>query len=141
MAESKEVIHEQQSGTTPSGKQVTREKTQVVSSEVEKQTQVWTANRIVYYVFGFIQVLLGFRFVLKALGANPISPFVSLIYSMSEPFVRPFHGMFRPAVTQGIETQSVWELSTLIAFFVYAIVATGIVGLIRILTAQEDNEV
>lgn len=90
------------------------------------------AKNIVYYILGVLEVLLAFRLVFKLLGANPKSPFVSFIYSVSQAFLAPFNGIFRSAVTKGIEAQSILEPTTIIAMIVYAILAWGIVKLIEI---------
>lgn len=90
------------------------------------------AKQIVYYVLGVLEVLFAFRLVFKLLGANPQSPFVSLIYSVSQVFLAPFSGIFPSAVTKGLETQSVLEPSTIIAMIVYAVLAWGVIKLIEI---------
>ena len=88
--------------------------------------------KIVYYILGVFEVLFAFRLVFKLLGANPENTFVSFIYSVSKPFLSPFTGIFRSATTEGIEAQSVLELTTIIAMIVYAVIAWGIVKLIEI---------
>ncbi len=90
------------------------------------------ARRIVYYILGVLEVLFAFRLIFKLLGANPQSPFVSFIYSVSQAFLSPFTGIFRSTVTKGIEAQSVLEPTTIIAMIVYALIAWGIVKLIEI---------
>lgn len=97
------------------------------------------ATRIVYYILGVLEVLLAFRLIFKLLGANPQSPFVSLIYSVSEAFLIPFNGIFRSAVTKGIEAQAVLEPTTIIAMIVYAIMAWGIVKLIEISKPHQNT--
>jgi hypothetical protein len=139
MAQTQEVIRERSTGVTPGGKSVVREKTAVSSPEAEDRITVWSLNRLVYYIAGVIETLLLFRFMLKILGANPGSPFVSFIYSLSGMFVAPFRGIFRTAVAEGIETSSVFEPATLFAFLVYLVVASGIVQLIKIMTATPEE--
>lgn len=95
-------------------------------------------RKIVYYILGLVEALLAFRLVFKLLGANPGSDFVSLIYTVSKGFLIPFNGIFRSAVTQGIETKSVLEPTTIIAMIVYALIAYGIVKLIKILQKSND---
>lgn len=90
------------------------------------------ARKIVYYISGVLETLLACRLILKLLGANPQSTFVSIIYSVSQALLLPFAGIFRSAVTKGIETQSVLESGTIIAMIVYALVALGIIKLIEI---------
>ena len=97
------------------------------------------ARRIVCYIAGVLEVLLACRFVLKLLGANTQSIFVSIVYSVSQIFLYPFSGIFRSAVTKGIETKSVFEPGTIIAVIVYALVAWGIVKLIEIIKASRKT--
>jgi len=99
----------------------------------------FTAGRVVYYIFGILEVLLAFRLVFKLLGANPNSGFVSFIYSISQVFLVPFTAIFRSAVTQGIETKAVLEPSIVIAMIVYALIAWGIVKLIIIMRGQNED--
>lgn len=119
-------------------REVIRERS-VSSPEVEKATSVWSLNRLIYYIVGVIEVLLVFRFTLKILGANPVSPFVSFIYTLSGIFVAPFRGIFRSAVAEGLETTSVLEASTVFAILVYLVIAVGIVELVKIITATESD--
>ncbi len=97
-----------------------------------------TAEYVVYYIFGALEILLAFRLVLKLAGASTLSGFVRFIYSITGIFTVPFQGIFHPAVTQGIETTAVLEPSTLVAIVVYAILAWGIVQLIRISSKEQQ---
>lgn len=94
-------------------------------------------QRIVYYVLGVLEVLLAFRLVFKLLGANPASPFVAFIYSLTQIFLYPFMGIFPTAVTKGLEAQAILEPTTIIAMIVYAVIAWGIVKLIGIMKETE----
>ncbi len=140
MAQTQEVVHERQAGVTPMGKQITREKTQVVSPEAEKYVAIWSLSRLVFYLFGLIETLLVFRFVLKILGANSRSSFVGFIYQLSSVFEAPFRGIFRTAVAEGLETAAVLEPSTIVAILVYLVVAVAVVSLIRIVTATREED-
>ncbi len=139
MVQTREVVRERQVGMTPSGKRIERETTAVSSPEAEDVVAVWSLNRLVYYIAGVVETLLAFRFVLKIMGANQGSPFVSFIYTVSGMFVAPFRGIFRSAVTEGIETMSVFEPATLFAVLVYGVLAVGIVKLVNIMTATETD--
>ena len=96
-----------------------------------------TGGYIVYFIFGVLEILLAFRFVLKFAGANPSSGFVDFIYSVSRIFVLPFNGIFHTSLAQGSETTSVFEPSTLVALIVYILVAWGIVKLINISSGKQ----
>lgn len=86
--------------------------------------------RIVWFVAGVIIALLAFRFVLALLGANPSNGFANFIYDASHPFVAPFFGLFSyNNINYGV---SRFEIYTLVAIAVYAVIAWGIVALINI---------
>ena len=106
--------------------------TDIVVAPEENATSSQTVEYWVYFAFGVLEVLLAFRLVLKIMGASISSWFVGAIYNITRFFVMPFEGIFRRGFTEGIETTSVLEPSTVTAIIVYAIVAWGIVKLIRI---------
>ncbi len=95
-----------------------------------------TAGYVIYFILGIIEVLLVFRFVLKFTGANPLSAFVSLIYSLSQLLIAPFMGIFPQATTQGAVTTAVFEPATIVAMIVYAVLAWGILQLVLILSRR-----
>lgn len=99
---------------------------------VEKKIELKSLipERVVYYMLGILEVLLGFRFLFKLFGANPESGFVSFIYSVSGVFVSPFTTIFMSQPTPGIDTEAIMEFGTIIAMIVYALIAWGVVKLI-----------
>ena len=105
----------------------------------ERATNSQTVEYLVYFFFGALEVLLAFRLVLKLMGANVASAFVGLIYGLTGIFILPFEGIFRRGFTQGIETTSVLEPSTLVALIVYAVLAWGIVKLLRVLSGEQQK--
>jgi len=86
---------------------------------------------IVGLVFGVIETLLGFRLVFKLMGANPGNDIVSGIYKVTQYIVSPFESIFSKVKTEGIETTSVFEPATLIAILIVALIAWGVMKLIR----------
>lgn len=104
----------------------------------DKVTGTQTTGRVVYYIFGILEVLLAFRLVFKLAGASQGSAFVSFIYRITRIFILPFEGIFRRGVTQGIETTSVLEPSTLVAIIVYGLLAWGIVKLINVVSRDKE---
>ena len=138
MPQTNVVVQEKSVGVTPAGKSVVREKTEVSSPREESVVMV---VRLVFFVVGVVEVLLGFRFILKLLGANPGSGFVTFIYSLSEIFVLPFRGIFHGDVVPGNETRGLLEPSTLVAMLVYLVVAVGIIELVKIVTKTDEEEV
>jgi hypothetical protein len=97
-----------------------------------------TFEYLVYFFFGALEIFLVFRLVLKLMGASIGSAFVGFIYGLTGLFIVPFEGIFRRGFSQGIETTSVLEPATLAAIVVYAVVAWGIVKLIRIFSGEKQ---
>ena len=97
-----------------------------------------TIEYIVYFLFGMLEILLVFRFLLKLSGASATSGFVDFIYGLSGAFTWPFEGIFRSLFGQGVETTAVFEPSTLVAIAVYAVIAWGIVSLVAILSGEKQ---
>lgn len=105
-----------------------------VHTEVRRPIEV-VLSRLVMWVFGVVEVLIAIRFVFKLLGASGKSPFVQFIYTTSAIFMAPFEAIFK---TQRVEG-SVFELSALVAIAIYALIAWGIVALIRAVTPREQS--
>lgn len=103
-------------------------------------TSYQTAGYLVYFVFGLLEILLAFRFVFKLLGANPSTGFVDFIYNLSAISVAPFAGIFNTSLAKGDATTSIFEPATLVALIVYAVVAWGIVALIRVVSGRQQTE-
>lgn len=104
-----------------------------------KASSSQTIGYLIYFIFGALEILLAFRLILKLTGANSGSAFVDLIYSLSGLFVLPFAGIFRTAVSQGVETTAVLEPATLVAIVVYAVLAWGIAQLATILSGKTQQ--
>jgi len=110
------------------------------NKRIDSDKPIWfiKTKYAIYYILGLIEVLLLFRFMFKLLGANPNNGFVSFLYSLAGIFIAPFTGIFNSYVSQGLSAKSILEPATLIAMIVYAVIAWGIVGLIRI-KAEKDG--
>jgi len=91
-----------------------------------------TTEYLVYYFFGALEILLAFRLVLKLAGASMYSEFVKMVYGVTGIFTWPF--------AQGVETSSVLEPATIVALIFYAIIAWGIVKLVRISSGEKQPE-
>lgn len=105
------------------------------SSTKSKVSDSETTERIIYFIFGFIEVLLAFRLVLKVTGASLSSGFVSGIYGLTGVFSMPFDGIFRKGTASGMT----FEPGTLIAIIVYALLAWGIVKLLQAFSGEEQE--
>lgn len=124
----RKVVETTSTNPSPTGG-ITNETTQRVETSVGGKT---TAINAVWYVYGFIAVLLAIRFILKLLGANSDSGFVEFTYSISGIFSVPFDSVFGVTTAQAGSTQSVFEPSILVALAVYALVAWGATKLLML---------
>jgi hypothetical protein len=88
---------------------------------------------VIWWIVGFVDILLAIRFVLKLLGGSTVSGFVTFMYDITQPLVAPFHGIFNTAV-QG---RSVLEPESLVAIAIYSLIGWGIVSLIRMMTRRQ----
>ncbi len=98
------------------------------SSNSPSTKPLYRGTQIVWYILGLIEILLAFRFVLKFLAANPDAGFSSFIYAVTYVFAAPFLSVFRITQIAG----SVVEWTTILAMFVYWVIAYGIVKLLLI---------
>ena len=92
------------------------------------------AQRVIWFIVGVINTIIGLRFVLLLFGANRDVPFTDFIYSISEPFVAPFAGMFG----QPVYGKAVFELSSLFAMLIYTLIGIGIAKALTLARPQDE---
>ena len=100
----------------------------------EQRNFVVRLTQMVWLLFGILEALIGLRVILKLIAANPNSPFAALVYNASSLFVWPFSGLTRTPAAEGM----VLDIPSIIAMFVYALVAWVIVRLIWIVLDRPD---
>lgn len=91
----------------------------------------------VYLVFGIVEALIAIRFVLRLLGANPNAGFAEFIYGVTAPLVAPFVGLFGSPSAGG----SVFELTSVVALIVYALVAWLVGRLVWLMFGESRSAV
>ena len=94
-----------------------------------RREQTIKIQKGIYLLFGILEGLLGIRFVLGLLGANPAAGFAQFIYSITQPFLAPFIGLFGTARSGG----SVFDVSILVAIVIYALIAWVLVKIVGLL--------
>jgi len=82
--------------------------------------------------FGVLNGLVGLRFMLKLMAANPANPFASLVYFITTPFLWMFQNITSTPSFNGI----VIEFFSLIAIVVYSLIGWIIIQLMWILFAR-----
>jgi uncharacterized membrane protein len=85
-------------------------------------------DRILYTLLAILEILLGLRFVLKLIAANPASGFSVFIYGVTGLFLAPFNALVGTPKVGG----SVIEVTTLIAMAVYALLFWVLARVIQI---------
>ncbi len=111
------------------------------TKEYGQTKTLFHAYQIIWYIFGFIEIVLAFRFVLKLLGANPEAGFTKFVYGVSSPFAGPFLNIFHASANQGVETTSFFEWSTLVAAVVYVVTTWGLIKIFKLGKPTDPNEV
>ena len=106
-----------------------------VHTEIRRPVEA-VVSTIVMFVFGVIEVLIAIRFVLTLLGANAEAGFVKFVQGFSGIFMAPFVAIFN---TQSVEGAT-FEWSALVAIAVYALIAWGIVALVRAASPRRHAE-
>lgn len=131
MAEVKKTVTTSQNDSVnETGAQVSQE-TRKVGTEVTGDNKSTLTNGI-WYLVGFIEIILMFRFVLKLLGANPSNGFVDFIYAVTGVLTAPFDSIFDVAKQQAGDVSSVFEPSILVAAAIYALIGWGVVKLLNL---------
>jgi YggT family protein len=97
---------------------------------VNRNAPIILLTRLIWLILGFVQAVIGLRVVLRLLAADPANPFASFIYNLSAYFVWPFVGMIEDPAFNG----SALEVTSIIAMFIYLLVAWGLVELIWLIT-------
>lgn len=119
----------------PNGSTASIDRRSQVHTEVRRPIEA-VLSRVVMFVFGVIEVFIALRFVLTLFGANAEAGFVEFVYNVSDVFMAPFNAIFS---TQSVEGAT-FEWSALVAIAVYALIAWGLVSLIRALTPRRHSE-
>lgn len=89
------------------------------------------AAKIAYAVLMCFEGILGLRFVLKMVNASSERAFTRLIYRLSDHILRPFAGIGTSPIIIG---RLLVDVPTLIAIFLYLILALILVELIKALS-------
>ena len=102
-----------------------------VQSEPDREFRIFTfkATELVWLLFGGLEVLLGLRFALKLIAANPASPIAALIYAITDLFLFPFSGLTVTPSAGGM----VLEIPTLFAMLIYALIGWAFERLIWVI--------
>ena len=91
---------------------------------------LYYARRIISLLFGILFVLLIVRMVLLLLVANPGNQIVDFVYSVTEPFVAPFRGIFQ--FDQVVSGDATLDIAALVALVGWLLIYLLIMAILRI---------
>jgi hypothetical protein len=104
--------------------------TQVVEDNNQgRRLVVGRVAQLIWLAFGVLISLLGLRFLLKLIAANPANPFANLVYDFTDLFLWPFWGIAGTPSVEGM----VLEIPVIIAILVFALAGWVIVRLVWLL--------
>jgi YggT family protein len=121
---------------TPTPTTVYETETTTSHPSAVRRTQVFTIQQVIYLLFGLLEGLLGIRFVLGLLGANPGAGFAQFIYGITSPFLAPFVGLFGEPRFEGM----IFEWNALVAILVYAMLAGLLVKVLTIVLGNRQSD-
>lgn len=121
----------QQRGTTEAGSTAAAGQSR---SERRRRTLA-KATQIIWLVTGILEALIGIRFILRLLAANPQAGFARFIYGITSVFLVPFIPLFEDPSANGW----VLEVSSLVAMLVYALAAWGVVRVMWVTLEEEPR--
>jgi uncharacterized protein YggT (Ycf19 family) len=88
-------------------------------------------RRVLALLFGILAVLIGLRIVLLLLVANQQNAIVDFVYSVTEPFVAPFRGVFAISeVSPG--GASVFDVAALVALIGWLLIYLLLTAILRL---------
>jgi hypothetical protein len=101
-----------------------RKEVRTVQQESEREDRIFTfkVTQLIWLLLGLLEALIALRIGLKLIGANPVSPIVTLIYGFTSLFLFPFEGMIASPSSGSI----VLELSSVFAMLIYALIAWAV---------------
>ncbi len=129
----KEVVTENQAaGIT----EVTQTSQQTASPIEVKTAKAEKKNQVVWYVIGVINALLVLRLLFLLLGARNVG-FSSFLYSITNPFVNLFNGIFAVPKFEG---GAYFDTAAVLAIIVLTLVGWGLSALIDVMHKPAPTE-
>ena len=95
----------------------------------EQRVATFKATQLIWLVLGLIEALIALRFVFKLIGVNAANTFAALLYNVTDLFVAPFASLTGAPAAGGM----VLEISSLIAMFVYLLLAWALERIVYVL--------
>ncbi len=98
----------------------------------ERRQTYYQISRGLWTIFSILDIVLVIRFVLKLIGANPTNSFADFMYRISAPFIAPFANL----VGNPSAGSMLFEITTLIAILIYALVCWILVRVLEMFVGR-----
>ncbi len=109
--------------------------TQVPTNDETKDAQADRGNAWIWYIVGLVDLSLLLRFAFYLFGARAVG-FADLLYSITNPLVAPFRGIFPNSQVVG----SYFDTASLAAIVVYALLGWVVSRLIDLATRPANSQ-
>jgi len=113
-------------GNTPQGS--------TTQKSAEKSESIVKIVQLIWFVIGFINVVLALRIIFLLFNARS-SGFTGFLYNVTAPFVMPFNGIFPVPGQSGYY----FDTAALVAIIIYSLATWGIATLIGIISNNEKS--
>ncbi len=87
-------------------------------------------TRLIVFLFGLIQLLIGLRIILLLFAARQSNDIVAAVYNISEVFVAPFRGILRIEEVQAGATAL--DVGAIVALIGWVVIELVVLALIRV---------
>ena len=123
--------------TSPTAAQVSQTSTvsKVPTGGEAKDAKADRGNAWIWYIVGIVDVLLVLRLVFFLFGARAVG-FADLLYTITNPLVAPFRGIFPAPQVEG----AYFDTASLVAIVVYALLGWIVSRLIDLATRPANSK-
>lgn len=87
-------------------------------------------RRLIVFIFGLLQLLIGLRIVLLLFAARGSNDIVATIYNISDVFVAPFRGILRINEIQSGATEL--DVAAIVALIGWTVIELVVLALVRV---------
>lgn len=123
------------SGPTSDQTSQTATVVQVPTGAETKDARADRGNAWIWYLVGIVDALLVLRLVFFMFGARAVG-FADLLYSITDPLVAPFRGIFAAPKIDG----AYFDTASIVAIIVYALLGWVVARLIDLATRPADSK-
>lgn len=95
----------------------------------EQRLKTFKGTQLIWWLFGLLEAMLALRFIFKLIGVNAANSFASLLYVVTDFFLKPFSSLTGTPAASGM----VFEFSTLLAMIIYGLIGWGLERLVNVL--------